>query len=228
MPSFGLLIVKRHGQLSLIICLFLSLNIVPLISTAQLAPIQSVSAQDQKLSADFSSYGFISPAARYTAFKYQRGFMAGFQGGWHITNRLTLGAGIYRLITAIELGETTDEAGVSFPLLLNCNYQGFLFEYGLGRIKSYQIFATAFMGKGKAEFGDNPESADYREDDFYLAEPGLRIELNPWPNIALGLGLNYRYVFGSELIGLKDPHLRDISSLVELRFEDFDYWFSSQ
>ena len=77
-----------------------------------------------------------------------------------------------------------------------------------------------------AEFGDNTESTDYRQDDFFLVEPGFKIELNPWPNIALGLGLNYRYVFGSELVGLKDPHLSDISSLVELRFEDFDYWFS--
>ena len=226
MASFGLHTVGRQRKLPLIVYLFLFLNPFPLISIAQLDLIQPVSNGNQELSDDFSSYGFISPAARYTAFKYQRGFMAGLQGGWHVTNRLTLGAGIYRLITEVELGETTDDSGAITPLLLNFNYQGFLLEYSIGQFKSYRLFATAMMGKGSAEFGDNTESTDYRQDDFYLVEPGFKIELNPWPNIALGLGLNYRYVFGSELVGLKDPHLREISSLVELRFEDFDYWFS--
>ena len=226
MASFGLHTVGRQRKLPLIVYLFLFLNPFPLISIAQLDLIQPVSNGNQELSDDFSSYGFISPATRYTAFKYQRGFMAGLQGGWHVTNRLTLGAGIYRLITEVELGETTDDSGAITPLLLNFNYQGFLLEYSIGQFKSYRLFATAMMGKGSAEFGDNTESADYRQDDFYLVEPGFKIELNPWPNIALGLGLNYRYVLGSELVGLKDPHLRDISSLVELRFEDFDYWFS--
>ena len=170
--------------------------------------------------------GFISPITRYTAFKYQRGFLAGFQGGWHLTNRLTIGAGIYRLITDVELGKSQNATGEEVPLLLKFGYRGLLFEYGLGQIKSSKIFANAVVGQGKVGLGE--ESDDYKENSFYLVEPGIRIEFNPWSNLTLGLGLNYRYVFGSELIGLKDPHLRDVSGLVEFRLEDLNYWFGGE
>ena len=211
---------SRH--LSKIICILLYLTITPfLVSVAS-----TMTANTRTPSLQSAGKGFISPITRYTAFKYQRGFLAGFQGGWHLTNRLTIGAGIYRLITDVELGKRQNAAGEEVPLLLKFGYRGLLFEYGLGQIKSSKIFANAVVGQGKVGLGE--ESDDYKENSFYLVEPGIRIEFNPWPNLTLGLGLNYRYVFGSELIGLKDPHLRDVSGLVEFRLEDLNYWFGGE
>ena len=134
---------SRH--LSKIICILLYLTITPfLVSVAS-----TMTANTSTPSLQSAGKGFISPITRYTAFKYQRGFLAGFQGGWHLTNRLTIGAGIYRLITDVELGKSQNAAGEEVPLLLKFGYRGLLFEYGLGQIKSSKIFANGVVGQGK-------------------------------------------------------------------------------
>lgn len=57
---------------------------------------------------------------------------------------------------------------------------------------------------------------------FFVAEPGLNIEINMARFFKMGIGGGYRYIYGTDLVNLSDSDLSGWTANVSLKFGKFD------
>jgi len=150
-------------------------------------------------------------------------------GGWYINHKFLLGIGA---------GATTNNIPVpleySVDPLRNMSYEygqvGLVTEYVFGSNKTFHFAFNLFSGAGFTlqyerygwhnldyNNGDN----DYDENWFFVAEPGVQVEINLLKWMRFSPGISYRAAFGSDAPGLSDNALSDISYNATLKFGKF-------
>jgi len=123
----------------------------------------------------------------------------------------TLGIGIH----ARGLVDETDGSSVLGPVKrLDFWYGGLRLEYVLGSENVVYVSADVTLAYGEVE-------SIFRNDDFYVAEPGLNLNVNITETLMFSLGASYRDISNLSSPGLDDSDLSDVCYNIGLRFTQF-------
>ena len=110
---------------------------------------------------------------------------------------------------------------------------GLVTEYVMSSNKTLHVAFSLFAGSGFTMQYDRPEwtqeshdyeSYDYyggREDCFFVAEPGVQLEINVFKWMRFSPGVSYRASFGSSAVGLTDSDLSKVSYNATFKFGKF-------
>jgi hypothetical protein len=168
------------------------------------APAQEPERQESAIGTrlrDFGGYLELN-----TRFGDMMGEFAAFAGGRAAVlfkQRVYLGLG--------GAGLATDNALVGGQPL-RMGYGGILFGYVVPTRSFVQFTADVLVGAGEV----HPEGVD-QEDEIFVFEPTVGIELALSRVVRLGLGSGYRFVGDTELAGFEDADLRGFTGTVSIR-----------
>lgn len=110
-------------------------------------------------------------------------------------------------------------------------YGGLLFGYTVSPNSLIHIDIPVVIGAGGVDLtDDNITISDndftlkpsIESSAFFVAEPGLNVEINMARFFKLGLGGGYRYIYGTDLQNLKDSDLSGWTANVSMKFGKFD------
>ena len=103
-------------------------------------------------------------------------------------------------------------------------------EYVIGSGKAVHVAFQLFSGAGftmqyeRHRLSDDFESHSddvYDEDFFFVAEPGVKLELNVFKWMRFSPGVSYRAAFNTNTAGLTDDSLSGTSVNLTLKFGKF-------
>ena len=91
------------------------------------------------------------------------------------------------------------------------------------------MLSIRVLGAGSLEvvdkdfFANNPADSEFTVENtvFFVAEPGLEIEVNITKYFRLGAGMTYRYVSGTELENIDDGDISGTTAMISFRFGRF-------
>ena len=158
---------------------------------------------------------YLAPAAKFTPIDGKFGVLTGAYGGVLINKKLMLGAGGWSLVNNIDMPRLNTN---DIKQYINLWYTGFVAEYIFNPDKVVHFSAGGLIGGGgvsrrdrfRFASDDDPER-DYNYDasGFFVAEPFVNIEINLISNLRLNIGGSYRYVAGTNTLGITDSQLNN-------------------
>lgn len=173
-------------------------------------------AQEETLiSGKIESGGFGGPVVKMTQFIDKSGVLVGGRGGWIINHTFVVGGGGYGLVNEITAPNDS---------LLSIGYGGLELEYIHRSNKILHFTFQTLIGGGGVEYRDkrNKDAQNsIANDEFFVIEPGLNVNLNVSKNFRIGLGGSYRYVTGVSLRGLENSDLSGPTALLTFKFGRF-------
>ncbi len=110
-------------------------------------------------------------------------------------------------------------------------YGGLLFGYTISPNSLIHIDIPVVIGAGGVDLTDDKITISDNDftlkpsiesSAFFVAEPGLNIEINMARFFKLGLGGGYRYIYGTDLQNLQDSDLSGWTANVSMKFGKFD------
>lgn len=175
-----------------------------------------------------SSGGYGAITNKFTRIRGDFANMSGLYGGWFINQRLMIGAGAAAVTNNIPvpLQYSTDPTR-------NRSYEygqvGLMTEYVINSNKPIHFVAQLFSGAGFTLQYDRHNHHNNNDDDdtisdehwFFVAEPGVQVEMNLFKWMRFSPGISYRASFGSDAEGMKDKDIRGVSYNVTLKFGKF-------
>ncbi|MCU0611069.1 MAG: hypothetical protein MUE60_04670 [Candidatus Eisenbacteria bacterium] len=169
------------------------------------------------------SGGFGGIVVKFTGLADQFAVLAGGRGGWIINHAFIIGGGGYGLVNEdIEISPAPEGAGPDYVLELG--YGGVELEYVHQSRNLVHFAAMVLIGGGTAGFRDPYWDTTIDSDAFFVAEPGLNVELNISRPIRIDFGASYRFVSGLDLprtYGLGDEDLRGMAGALTFKFGSF-------
>jgi hypothetical protein len=172
------------------------------------------------LSRHVENGGFGGPVVKLTEIADQFGVLVGGHGGWIINHSLVLGGGGYGLANAWDFKLVED--GRERRLMLG--YGGLEVEYVSRWRDVAHVTAGILVGGGGASWYSrhrNYWGFDDYGDAFFIAEPGLNLEVNVLHFFRAGVGGSYRFVEGLELPTLTSADLEGAAGSLTLKFGVF-------
>ncbi len=176
-----------------------------------------------------ASGGFGALTNKFTSIDGSFANMAGVYGGWYVNHKFLLGIGAAGLTNDIPV-----PLQYSADPLRDMSYGygqfGLMTEYVLNSDRTVHIAFSLFSGAGFTmqyeRYGWEDHDFDYEdhaknEDWFFVAEPGVQVEVNLLKWMRFCPGVSYRAAFGSDSRGLSDGALSDISYNATLKFGKF-------
>lgn len=173
----------------------------------------SAHAQQQTLfDIDIDQSWFGGPAARFSNLANDWGLLAGIRGEWVMDHTLGLGMAAYGLATrSVEASFTVDGKRPT----LEMGYGGFVIEYIINPNGLVHFSIESLIGAGGVTYSINggdhdplPRADNFGADAFFVAEPGINVDLNITKFLHLSLGAGYRIV---SKVDFHDLESRDIS-----------------
>lgn len=174
-----------------------------------------------------SSGGYGALTNKFTRIRGEYANMSGLYGGWFINHQLLIGVGASAVTSnlPVPLQYSTDP-------LRNKSYEygqvGLVTEYVVGSSKPVHFVFQLFSGAGFTLqyerhnwHNNNIDNSISDENWFFVAEPGVQLEVNLFKWMRFSPGVSYRASFGSDAAGLKDRDIRDISYSATLKFGKF-------
>lgn len=186
-------------------------------------------------SGDYESGGYGAPEFRFGKVNGNMSLLFGGRGGWIIGNKFVLGGGGYGMTTSNALHENQLITGVdTTDMQLAMGYGGLLLEYIATPHKAIHFAFPLLIGAGGAsvtqQIYDPYNNISYEDptnynviesSGFFIAEPGVNIELNLVKFMRVSLGANYRFITGTNLERIKDSDLSGVSFNFGLKFGKF-------
>jgi hypothetical protein len=185
-----------------------------------------------KVNSHRASGGYGALGNKFTTIRGEYANLAEVYGGWYINHRFLLG---------IEASASTNDLAV--PEVFSTvpgermSYQysqfGLMTEYTLWSHRAVHFSFQLMNGAGftvqyrRNDFEEHEyyweEESEYPKDTnwFYVAEPGVKLEMNLFRWMRLSPGISYRMTYGSDGLGMSDEDLTDISYNVTLKFGKF-------
>lgn len=170
--------------------------------------------------------GYAGPVLKYSAVDGAPAFFLGGRAGIVIaldsTNSLSVGGGMYGLMTGVE-ASTPELSGE--PRYLQFGYGGIELEYTLRPGNLLHLSTSTLLGVGRADY----DADDYAYGAhgfghawgggpaFFVAEPGVGATLNLTPFLRLGLGASYRFVGGGLQQELRAVRLSGPAGMLSLQ-----------
>jgi hypothetical protein len=174
--------------------------------------------------------GYGALTNKFTMIRGEFANIAGIYGGLFVNHRFMIGLEAAGLTNDIRVPETYN---VKPGTTMSYGYAqaGLITEYVIGSSKAIHLVVNAFIGPGctfqyqryhsyEHDYSQH-EQKDHDENWFFVAEPGMQVEVNIFRWMRFSPGVSYRFVQGSDAKGLTDNDLRDVSYNVSLKFGKF-------
>jgi hypothetical protein len=100
-------------------------------------------------------------------------------------------------------------------------YGGFMFEPIIRPMSSIHVTTPVMLGVGGAGISSSLVSPQNNGDGFLVLKPGVEIEFNVLRHFRMGLGLQYRYVYGLNLDGLDNDDLNGFNCNIVFKVGKF-------
>jgi hypothetical protein len=176
-----------------------------------------------------ASGGYGAVTHKFTSINGHHANMTEFYGGWYINHKFMLGFAAAAVTSNIPvLPEFNAVPGT--PLSYEYGQVGLMTEYVIGSEKAIHLAFQLFTGAGftaqydrhrlNDDFGDHSDET-YDEDFFFVAEPGVKIEMNVFKWMRFSPGVSYRAAFNSSAMGLSDNAISSVSYNLTLKFGKF-------
>ena len=174
-------------------------------------------------------YGAISN--KFTSIGSGFANMTEVYGGIYLNKKLMIGASAAGTTNYISV-----PSQYSIDPLKRMSYEygqvGMITEYVMRSNKSIHVVFSMFGGAGFTmqyerpewyhdNYNDNYDYSAGSEDVFFVAEPGVQLEVNVFKWMRFSPGISYRTTFGSTAAGLSDADLSKISYNATLKFGKF-------
>ncbi|HTJ50799.1 MAG TPA: hypothetical protein VL443_15160 [Cyclobacteriaceae bacterium] len=155
--------------------------------------------------------------------------MGGIYGGWYVNHKFMIGVSGAAVTNDIPV--PAQYSTVPFEKL---SYEygqcGMITEYVVGSNRAFHVGFQLFSGAGFTTQYNRYSKDDYHSFNsdkgrdtnwFFVAEPGVNIEMNIFKWMRLCPGISYRKAYGSEGLGLKDKDIDGATYNVSLKFGKF-------
>ncbi len=172
-------------------------------------------------------YGAISN--KFTTINGSYANIVEMYGGWYINHRFLLG-----LSGSASTNNIPVPASFSAIPEADLSYEygqfGLVTEYVFGSNRTFHLVFNMVTGAGftvqydRYRFREPSGRSDHMAMDenwFFVAEPGVQVEMNLFRWMRLSPGYSYRYVAGSDAAGLSDSDLSGNSFNITLKFGKF-------
>ncbi|MCU0612045.1 MAG: hypothetical protein MUE60_09690 [Candidatus Eisenbacteria bacterium] len=179
---------------------------------------------------DIDHGGFGGPVVKLTEIADEFGVIAGVRGGWIIDHRLTLGAGVYGMASQNMELDPMEIGGVpGQEYRLEVGYAGLELEFAAQPHRLMHVTLQTLVGGGgvaylegeRAGHWDDEDAQTLSSDGFFIAEPGINLELNVAKPFRVALGASYRFVTDVDLQGLANEDLSGLGATITLKFGSF-------
>ncbi len=160
------------------------------------ASTPTLAEQKTLVSGDVDHGGFGGTVVKFSQIDGEFAVFAGGYGGWLINHTFMIGAGGY--------GLTNREPE------LTMGYGGVILEYIAPSNNLIHFFGNVLIGAGSEGQG--------AEQEFFVVEPAVHLELNVTKNVRVGMGGSYRYISG---LGHRNSDLRGPSASFTIKFGKF-------
>jgi hypothetical protein len=178
-----------------------------------------------------ASGGYGSVSNKFTSINGDYANMVELYGGWYINHRFLIGVGAAATTNNISVPiehRTAPDLDLSY-MYGQC---GLMTEYIVASDRAVHIGLQLFTGSGftlqyeRAQMRDEAgweeyEVSDHDENWFFVAEPGVKIELNIFRWMRFSPGVTYRLAYGSDGKGLRDQEINGMSVNLGLKFGKF-------
>ncbi len=176
-----------------------------------------------------SSGGYGAITNKLTTINGQYANMAGIYGGWYVNHWFMIGLGAAAVTSSLPV-PLQYSADPSVNLSYGYGQFGLMTEYVAGSRKAVHATFSLFSGAG---FTLQYQRYDWKNDNinnggrvhdqnwFFVAEPGVALELNIFRWMRFSPGVSYRATMGSKGLGLKDSDLSNISYNATFKFGRF-------
>lgn len=177
-----------------------------------------------------ASGGYGAITNKFTNINGKFANLAGVYGGWYVNHSLLLGVGAAAVTNSIPvpLEHRTDP---TIDLDYMYGQVGLMTEYVVASNKTFHVAFSLFSGAGftlqydRHSWEEDDHEFDWEtpedEDWFFVAEPGVMLEINVFKWMRFSPGVSYRATFGSDGRGLGDNALSDLSYNATLKFGRF-------
>jgi hypothetical protein len=176
-----------------------------------------------------STGGYGALTNRFTHIGGEFANLCGIYGGVYLNHKFMIGLSAIALTNDLEV---PSEYSVDPTRHMSYQYGqvGLVTEYVLGSNKAVHVVFDLFSGAGftlqyerHSDWDDFDSDQDkaYDQNWFFVAEPGVQVEVNLTRWMRFSPGVSYRLAYGSDAAGLTDNDLRDINYNVTLKFGKF-------
>ncbi len=194
-----------------------------------LAASLPLAAQDEEtlISGPVESGGFGGPSLRITKINGEVAVLVGGRGGWIINHVFMIGGAGYGLVTRTA----AKTPGLLGEKDLDIGYGGLEMEYYSNPSDLVHLSVRLLLGGGGVAYREDVMVSSHRDmDGFFVAEPGISVNLNVTHFFRISAGASYRFVTGvdtpNDLLGHPAPltsnaDLSGPSALLTLKFGKF-------
>ncbi|RAW01708.1 hypothetical protein [Pseudochryseolinea flava] len=175
-------------------------------------------------------YGAITN--KFTTINGEFANMCGIYGGWYINHKFLVGVSAAAVTNDIRVPQKYS-VNPDIPMSYEFGQVGLVTEYVLGSNKAVHFAFNLFTGAGftvqydregygdEWEWHDDDDDSHHDENWFFVAEPGVQVEVNITRWMRFSPGVSYRIASGSDGLGLSDAKLSDMSYNLTLKFGKF-------
>jgi hypothetical protein len=178
-----------------------------------------------------ASGGYGSVSNKFTTINGDYANLVELYGGWYINHRFLVGVGAAATTNNIPV-PVQHRTMPGLDLSYMYGQCGLMTEYIISSDRAVHIGLQLFTGSGFTlqyereqvrddTYWDEYEVTDHDENWFFVAEPGVKIELNIFRWMRFSPGVTYRLAYGSEGKGLRDEDIRGMSVNLGLKFGKF-------
>jgi hypothetical protein len=175
--------------------------------------------------------GYGALTNKFTTINGEFANMCGIYGGWYINHKFLLGVGASAVTNDIRVPQQYS-VNPDVPMSYEFGQVGLVTEYVLGSNKAVHVAFNLFTGAGfTVQYDrqsnnndwewDADEEEHHDENWFFVAEPGVQVEVNITRWMRFSPGVSYRIASGSDALGLTDAKLSDMSYNLTLKFGKF-------
>ena len=158
----------------------------------------------------------INPTYQYSQVAQQFCGIPGIRAGVIFNNKFLIG-GVYNMTIGDIALPASKGAGK-----LQMKWGGIHFEYTLWPLQVVHLTIPLSAGIGQMKITESANETLTGSPNFYIAEPGLMIEINVWKYAKLGFGGSYRYTANVSYNSLTTNELNGFSAVVSVKFGIFN------
>jgi hypothetical protein len=173
-----------------------------------------------------SSGGYGAATNKFTTIRGKFANLSGIYGGWYINHRFMIGAAGAAVTNNLRV-PTEFSTDPTNDMSYEYGQFGLMTEYVFNSDKAIHFSVSLFSGAGFTiqyqrygwddDFGDNVRDENW----FFVAEPGVQVEVNLFKWMRCSPGVSYRKSFGSDGSGMRDKDVSNVSYNATLKFGKF-------
>lgn len=169
--------------------------------------------------------GYGAFVTKVTTINGEGAILMGGRGGWIINHTFAIGGGGYGLVNNIH----SRNIGPWGEHFVSLGYGGLDLEAIVNSDDIVHFSVHALIGAGSVGFrndwtdgwDDNSNNYDHHTDGFFVAEPGVNVDLNVTPWFRMSAGASYRYIGGVASDASTNTDLSGPSGMLTFRFGKF-------